>query len=1391
MSIVNRQNNLFAAEDWKVAYKAYSEVDFQAYDFDTIRASLVEYIRTNFPENFNDYIESSEFIAIIELLSFLSTSIAFRMDINTRENFLETAERRDSVFKLARMLGYNPKRNIPASGLMKVTGISTNEPLTDSQGNELSNQNIFWDDANNSDSYEQFITVLNAAMGTSNRFSTPVKSGKIRGINTEQYTISTPITSPIAHAFEINVNGVTRPFEIVNGDFYDNEYFYEKQPNPTNDFGFYYRNDGLGLASENTGFFLLFKQGALSFDDFNYETPLTSRFEDILKQNINETDVYVQEVNTQGVVENQWTKIPNTVGQTLNYNSQTLNTRNLYSVENLNNDGIRIKFPDGNFGNVPSGIFRIWHRSSDGSRYTIHPDDANNLQATIPYVNADGSTYRLTVTFGLENAVNNSLPAESLANIKARAPQTFYTQNRMVSAQDYNVFPLSQTSNILKLKATNRTHAGHSRYIDISDPTGTFQSVETYAEDGYLYKDDDPSTKQLIISDNNTPSEVIDNTIVALLKGQRLNNTVYDTLREKWNDFIPTKFITDTLNIRWNPLPVATQSTTGYMTETFSSEDTVVMVNNTESTKVFQENTFVKFVDPTNIANYKWVRLTGVDSNGALSSGLSTSIGPWTLSKPVNSNWRAEEVISSLRKTFTANEKVVVQNALQNKSTFGLGFDLTSQEYYIISNSNILKTGTLGIEHAKDTTLNNLDNSWLMLFEFSPIDSTSYRYNVTIRGLSYVVQSINDLKFYNVKSVKVTDNTTKAVKDTITFNTLNYKPGVTESFVWADSNGDTVADAWQSLDNSAYYDPNGLRTNIALRSRDVKWFDVNVVWQSNFAILQGLGTTKASILTENRFVNAANVTLNPYFDDGNVSTNNVTLSNNDGRISKLPSTITIPFTNTTFGYNILDSLGNITYKQYNATTQLTEYYHGGVYTSGVTGVRSYGISGNVFNSSGTRGRLELTSLDSAKETGVLTYTNLDDNYYIFASDTTGAISRDKILVEYLTAKDRLEEDIVYTITDVYKYSDGYTDNRKVKVAPIDADNDLVPDKPFQFNEFVSSTDLIIFENYSDFDGYVYDRPVSGVILDWRGETDWDNTKSSSTPPTISPITYSDPVEWSTVNYIMLDTLAMALKFENTANQYFGIKIYVVANEKFYVMTRSSTDAQSISLVETKDNFVKIGRGKDQDTRVGDIRPCVIKWDHKAPNDVRIDPSISNVVEMLVLTLSYYDAVQKYLKVPGTVYPLSPTSDELSNEFINLENFKNASDTIVYKSAKFKRLFGADAEESTRAKFRVVKLAGSSLSDNEIKTKVIQSFNKYFDVNNWEFGENFYFTELSSYVHQQLSGIIGSIVIVPKNNSGTFGDLFQIKAEPNEFFVSTAKVSDIEIIDKITKTTLAN
>ena len=68
MSVVTRQQNLFAAEDWKVVYKAYTDINFQAYDFDTIRAALVEYIQTNYPENFNDMLRVQSLLQSLNCL---------------------------------------------------------------------------------------------------------------------------------------------------------------------------------------------------------------------------------------------------------------------------------------------------------------------------------------------------------------------------------------------------------------------------------------------------------------------------------------------------------------------------------------------------------------------------------------------------------------------------------------------------------------------------------------------------------------------------------------------------------------------------------------------------------------------------------------------------------------------------------------------------------------------------------------------------------------------------------------------------------------------------------------------------------------------------------------------------------------------------------------------------------------------------------------------------------------------------------------------------------------------------------------------------------------------------------------------------------------------------
>ena len=99
-----RQNNLFAAEDIDVIVRSFSEINFTSYDFDTIKQSMLTYLNNNFPEEFNDYIESSEFIAIVELLAYLGQLVSFRADLNARENFLDTAERKESVLRIAKQL---------------------------------------------------------------------------------------------------------------------------------------------------------------------------------------------------------------------------------------------------------------------------------------------------------------------------------------------------------------------------------------------------------------------------------------------------------------------------------------------------------------------------------------------------------------------------------------------------------------------------------------------------------------------------------------------------------------------------------------------------------------------------------------------------------------------------------------------------------------------------------------------------------------------------------------------------------------------------------------------------------------------------------------------------------------------------------------------------------------------------------------------------------------------------------------------------------------------------------------------------------------------------------------------------------------------------------------
>jgi hypothetical protein len=126
-------------------------------------------------------------------------------------------------------------------------------------------------------------------------------------------------------------------------------------------------------------------------------------------------------------------------------------------------------------------------------------------------------------------------------------------------------------------------------------------------------------------------------------------------------------------------------------------------------------------------------------------------------------------------------------------------------------------------------------------------------------------------------------------------------------------------------------------------------------------------------------------------------------------------------------------------------------------------------------------------------------------------------------------------------------------------------------------------------------------------------------------------------------------------------------------------------------------------------------------------------------------------------------------------------YKSISDSIVFHPVNYKVIFGKNADSRNRVTIRITKSDTTRTSDAEIRSRVIAAINQYFTVDNWDFGETFYFTDMAAWIHKSLGGIISSIVLVPVQSRLTSNDLFQIPCEDNEIFISSATVNDVEVV----------
>jgi hypothetical protein len=188
---------------------------------------------------------------------------------------------------------------------------------------------------------------------------------------------------------------------------------------------------------------------------------------------------------------------------------------------------------------------------------------------------------------------------------------------------------------------------------------------------------------------------------------------------------------------------------------------------------------------------------------------------------------------------------------------------------------------------------------------------------------------------------------------------------------------------------------------------------------------------------------------------------------------------------------------------------------------------------------------------------------------------------------------------------------------------------------------------------------------------------------------------------------------------------------------------------------------------------------------------RIDPGTTNIIDLYIVTQAYYTAYQNWVRdTTDTVpKPETPTINQLSTEYIGLQEYKMISDNVVVNPVTFKPLFGAKASSELQATIKVIKATGSTASISEIKNLVIANMNNYFTIDKWDFGDTFYFSELAAYLHKEMGDIISSAVLVPLNVQKSFGDLYEIRSAPNEIFVNAATVASVEVIDSLTSTNL--
>ena len=207
-----------------------TNVNYTSKDFSTIKADLIEYTKSYFPDTYKDFNETSPGMMLIELSSYVGDVLSYYIDYNYKENLLSTATEKRNVRRLSEFLGYKAPNKTPSVVKLKVTTtIDANADGSPDYGDAPQSIDSGLQIASNVDSQILFETTSEidfTASGSGDDFiSAPILDSNgeadsytltryVRAVSGQTKTKSFTITTPIKF-LELDL-GVDNIIEILN-----------------------------------------------------------------------------------------------------------------------------------------------------------------------------------------------------------------------------------------------------------------------------------------------------------------------------------------------------------------------------------------------------------------------------------------------------------------------------------------------------------------------------------------------------------------------------------------------------------------------------------------------------------------------------------------------------------------------------------------------------------------------------------------------------------------------------------------------------------------------------------------------------------------------------------------------------------------------------------------------------------------------------------------------------------------------------------------------------------------------------------------------------------------------------------------------------------------------